>query len=593
MKKITYINICFVLITFLGCNGRRMTAQLDAISQVANNQPDSALTLLRQLEPQKADWSEGDRMYFELVRLKAQNKAFITFTTDTIINKVVSYFQDHGTANERMLAYYLQGRVFADMGEAPQALQAYYDAIESADTTSSDCDYNTLIPVYGQMSQLFHQQNLPHDEIWALNHYIDYIRRYDSEKEYVIEKRRMISPYYLLGKKDTVLQIINDSYKALRDMGENQEAASALVSSIYIYIERGQLDKAHQAIGIYEKESGLFDKSGNIAKGREHYYIAKGFYHLAICNTDSAEIYFRKAQKYGYTSDAYKGLLAVYRKRQNIDSVLNYSILNERALDSLHNNMEIDAIQRMSSLYNYNRSLKEAEQERIKNQKYQDILHYCINIVIILMIVIIGIGYLFAKNNKEKRNKIIKLRERLRTAKTQRAMIQEELISLKSEDLANIIAKKERQEKELAKQIKLLQAENEQYKENYKSIQQDNLDGFLDCNTANLFVRKAENKTEKQIPSDAEWKLLISEFVKYAPHTFQHFCATDTKPLSELELHVCLLLILGISDKTISVMAKTSPTTVSNAKTRANEKLYGQKQANRLKNNLFMTLKGI
>ena len=172
-------------------------------------------------------------------------------------------------------------------------------------------------------------------------------------------------------------------------------------------------------------------------------------------------------------------------------------------------------------------------------------------------------------------------------------MIQEELISLKSEDLANIIAKKERQEKELAKQIKLLQAENEQYKENYKSIQQDNLDGFLDCNTANLFVRKAENKTEKQIPNDAEWKLLISEFVKYAPHTFQHFCATDTKPLSELELHVCLLLILGISDKTISVMAKTSPTTVSNAKTRANEKLYGQKQANRLKNNLLMTLKGI
>ncbi|WP_197020319.1 hypothetical protein [Prevotella sp. P6B1] len=58
-----------------------------------------------------------------------------------------------------MLAYYLQGRVYADMGEAPQALQAYYTAIENADTTSSDCDYNTLIPIYGQMSQLFHQQS--------------------------------------------------------------------------------------------------------------------------------------------------------------------------------------------------------------------------------------------------------------------------------------------------------------------------------------------------------------------------------------------------------------------------------------------------
>ena len=593
MKKITYINICIALITLMACNSRKMTTQLDSISQIADNQPDSALTLLSQLEPQKADWSEGDRMYFELVKFKAQNKAFITFTTDTIINKVVSYFQDHGTANERMQAYYLQGRVYADMGKAPQALQAYYDAIESADTTSVDCDYQVLIPVYGQMSILFHQQNLPHDEIWALQHYLNYIRRYNSAKEYVIEKQHLISPYYLLGKKDSVLQIINDTYKTLKEMGEDQEAADALGVSIYIYIERGQLDMARKNMDIFEKESGLFDKNGDISKGREHYYDTKGLYELSVHNLDSAEYYFRKVIKYGYLYDGYRGLLNVYRARSVSDSIAHYSLLFETALDSLHNNMEIDAIQRMSSLYNYNRSQKEAEQERIRYQKSQDILHYCMNILIILMIVIIGIGYLFAKNNKEKRNKIIKLRERLRTAKTQRAMIQEELISLKSEDLANIIAKKEKQEEELTKQIKLLQAENEQYKENFKSIQQDNLDGFLDCNTANLFVRKAENKTEKQIPNDAEWKLLISEFVKYAPHTFQHFCATDTKPLSELELHVCLLLILGISDKTISVMAKTSPTTVSNAKTRANEKLYGQKQANRLKNNLLMTLKGI
>ena len=106
MKKITYINIFFILITFLACNGRKMTAQLDAISQMANNQPDSALTLLRQLEPQKADWSKGDKMYYELVKLKTENKLFVTFTTDTIINQVVDYFKDYGTPNERMLAYY-------------------------------------------------------------------------------------------------------------------------------------------------------------------------------------------------------------------------------------------------------------------------------------------------------------------------------------------------------------------------------------------------------------------------------------------------------------------------------------------------------
>ena len=143
MKKITYINICFILITFLACNGRRMTTQLESISQIANKKPDSALTLLAQLEPQKDDWSKGDRMYYELVKLKAENKMYVTFTTDTIINEVVDYFKTQGTPNERMLAYYLQGRVYADMGEAPQAIQAYYDAIESADGPSAR-DYQAV-----------------------------------------------------------------------------------------------------------------------------------------------------------------------------------------------------------------------------------------------------------------------------------------------------------------------------------------------------------------------------------------------------------------------------------------------------------------
>ena len=43
---------------------------------------------------------------------------------------------------------------------------------------------------------------------------------------------------------------------------------------------------------IFENESGLIDKNGIIAKGREHYYATKGFYELSINEIDSAEMYF-------------------------------------------------------------------------------------------------------------------------------------------------------------------------------------------------------------------------------------------------------------------------------------------------------------
>ena len=588
MRKITYLSILIDFVLFIACSGNRMTEKIETISQIANNNPDSALTLLKQLEPEKDHWSKADRMHFELVRLKAENKAFIPFTTDTIIKEVVDYYDNHGTSNERMEAYYLLGRVYADIGEAPQALQAYYDAIESADTTSSDCDYQVLIPVYGQMSQLFHQQNLPHDEIWALKHYIEYIRRADSRKEYVIAKEQLIRPYYLLGKKDTVLQIINDSYSTLKAMGENQEAASALVSSIYIYVELGQLDMARKNMEIFEKESGLFDADGNIVKGRESYYITKGFYNLDIHQVNTAEAYFRQAMKHGDASDAYKGLLAVYQEKKNIDSVLHYSILNERALDSLHNNMEIDAIHRMSSLYNYNRNQKVAEDERLKAQKAMGILNRIVLVTIILLFAVIGICWLYRKNKKEKQKKIAELENALRNTKDQRTLVQEELRKLKAKDYVGIIAEKEKQEAELTKLIEQLQAENNQYKNNLDNNQRDDLNRFLDCDTAQLFVRKAAGQTERVIPNDAEWRLLMSRFAEYEPHTFQFF--NGTKPLSQLELRICLLLILGIPEKTIAIMTDSAPTTVSNAKSRANEKLFGKKQAHSLKNNLIHAL---
>lgn len=63
------------------------------------------------------------------------------------------------------------------------------------------------------------------------------------------------------------------------------------------------------------------------------------------------------------------------------------------------------------------------------------------------------------------------------------------------------------------------------------------------------------------------------------------------RALSQLEERICVLLILGISEKTISMMTNAVASTVSNAKSRANEKLYGKKDASSLKNNLIRTLR--
>ena len=587
-KQIAFI--IFALCLLLACGERR--EYRDALSRAEaamGEHPDSALLILDSLGQHEKEFGRHFRMQYLLHRTNAQNKTNVKFTSDSLAKDLVDHFDSHGTTNERVLAHYLLGRALSDMEEAPAALQVYYDALAIADTTKADCDFVTLKGVYGQMAYIYQKQNLPHDGIWAIRHYIDCIRRTSNEEEYLVAKGQLIRPYYLLGKKDTVLQIINETYQSLKRLGKDKRAASVLPTAIYIYLERHDLVKAKEIANIFENESGLFDESGNIAKGREHYYCTKGFYELAIKENNKAEQYFRKAIQYGYLSDGYKGLLSIYKEKNNIDSVVRFSHLYEAAQDTLHNKMQTDAIHQMSALYNYNRSQREAEQERARAQDTRILLGYILFIAIILLIIIIAISWLYNKNQKEKQNKIAQLEETLHNAKQQRCAIQEELKKLKEKDYEGMIVAKEKQEVQLTKDIERLQIENEMFRRKNKIKGTDHLDEFLDSQIARLFVKKAERKTERPKPSDAEWKLLMSEFSKHNPTTFKSF--SKGKSLSKLEERICVLLILGISEKDILMMTNSGASTVSNAKSRANDKLYGKKEASSLKNNLIHTLR--
>lgn len=583
-QRLRLILLCAVM-AVVACSERQEYREALSRAEAAMaDHPDSALLILDSLGQYEQEFGRHFRMQYLLHHLNAQNKNNVKFTSDSLAKELVDHFDSHGTTNERVLAHYLLGRAYSDMEEAPAALQAYYDAIGCSDTTKADCDFVTLKGIYGQMSRIFHQQNLPHDEIRVLQHYIGCIRRTSNEEKYLVAKGQLIRPYYLLGEKDTVLQIINDTYLSLKRLGKDKRAASILPTAIYIYLERSDLTKAKEIMDVFEKESGLFDDSGNIAKGRESYYYTKGFYEVAVNRYDIAEFYFRKAIQYGYFSDGYKGLLSVYKIRNNTDSIVHFAKLYETAQDSLHNKMQTDAIHQMSALYNYSRSQKEAEQEREKVREAFVLLGIIILIAIGLLVIIFVISWLYRKNQKEKQKRIAQLEASLSSVRLQRSAVQEELRRLKEKDYEGMIAEKERQEAELTQAIEQLQAENDRFKQ-----KQDHFETFLESPIAQLFIKKANGKAERPIPSEAEWKLLMSQFSKDIPVTFKSF--GEGKSLSPLEQRICVLLILDIPEKVISIMTDSVGSTISNAKARANEKLYGKKDAPSLKNNLIHSLR--
>ena len=66
---------------------------------------------------------ERSRMHELMFQMQKQHQEYIYFTSDSVGKILVEYYDHYGNANEQMLAHYLLGCMYRDLGEAPRALQ--------------------------------------------------------------------------------------------------------------------------------------------------------------------------------------------------------------------------------------------------------------------------------------------------------------------------------------------------------------------------------------------------------------------------------------------------------------------------------------
>ena len=297
------------------------------------------------------------------------NRADTVFTERWLptVDSLVAYFGHHGSENERMMAHYVQGRVYHDMGEAPQALECYQCAAEQADTTRSDCDLYTLYAVYGQMANLFHSQYLPDDEMQALIA-AERIAWKDKDTLTALNTYELrIRPFFLKSDTDSILLIARDAYSRFQKHHSISKSITSLPILINICIAQNKVKEAFNWISIYEQESDHFDDNGNIIPGREVYYYDKGKYELAQGRLDSATVLFQKALRAGFKEAGYRGLLSVYEKKNYPDSIAKYAKLFAAANDSSFMHVNQQQVGQVRASYNYRKHVKEAQRLKEAN----------------------------------------------------------------------------------------------------------------------------------------------------------------------------------------------------------------------------------
>ena len=149
-----HIALLAALLTLAACH-RRLPHEVARADSLLSTRPDSALALLRGVAGEVEGCSRADRMRYALLCAEAQNKAYEDFTTDSVVRRVAEYYEQYGTAHERMRASYVLAAAYRDLGRQLDEQRCLNQAIDLADTAAADCDHALLARIYGQLGKLY------------------------------------------------------------------------------------------------------------------------------------------------------------------------------------------------------------------------------------------------------------------------------------------------------------------------------------------------------------------------------------------------------------------------------------------------------
>ena len=106
------------------------------VDQLLNNrQADSALALLTYYKDTAKHYDLSTQMYLNLLMIKAQDKCYITHTSDSLINEIVDYYEKHGPEDLLTEAYYLKGSVYEEMGDPIRSLEYFQKVLTRLEKT--------------------------------------------------------------------------------------------------------------------------------------------------------------------------------------------------------------------------------------------------------------------------------------------------------------------------------------------------------------------------------------------------------------------------------------------------------------------------
>ena len=572
MNKARVILIYMLIFMSLSsCSNRKYEQTItraDNLMELSQDSARSALAILDSIRPDLSKMGKSTQMRYQLVYAKGMNKGYVDFTTDSLMKEIVDYYDNHGTCQQQMLAHYLLGCVYRDLGDSPASLSCYNDAVEKVDTTSSDCDYKLLTRVYEQQGALFLSQSMPQNALSAYQKAEKYAWIAKDTLSAVLSYEHLGNIYEYMDNMNKVIEVYENASRRYRQYGYPVQAARALGGAIQALILTKQYAKAKKYMDVFEAESGYFQKDSCYSYiNYSHYYYLKGLYCLES-HSDSAKYWFTKCQEFAKTNNnksfsAYAWYL-YYIKHQQMDSVAKYSEQAFAYNDSANLDMERDLMQKMQAIYDYDRWKNVAHNEEIKATRAN--LTLLVSILVSVSVIIIGI-LTFLVYRKKRKLELQEKEEQENLIRQQIYDTKQELELLKTVNdrkIADVIKEKEQTINKLKEDLKDI-------RDKYSNSSLSDVDILLKESSIYKRIKYLELHP-KETMRENDWIELEETIEQLIPS----FIPLLKNRLNVMAYRICLLVKLEISTSSIAILLGLSSSAISKYRKVMLEKLCGR-----------------
>lgn len=589
-KTSAFLLIYIIITALLGATScyrsEHTEQQLLMMDTLSDENPDTVLTMLDCMDFNAM--SKSERMHAELLRGKAMNKAYVNFTTDSVMLEVVDWYERHGNANQKMMAYYILGCAYRDLEDALSALKYLNLAVDAVDESDEDCDLNTLMRVYSQMGGLYQRVAAFENERIADSNAERLAWQICDTLSALRLMRLRASTLYDALQQSEALMILDSIVQFCNEHGLPEQTKNIYPMRIKYHIQTNNASCADSLLREYESKMGIRPSTQDEDIVDITYFYRKGLYYNLVEQPDSAIQMFKRllqlinkrplytVGRHELREGSYQGLTEAYSLKHNPDSVIKYANLYCQWNDSSTRAKSSEHLLRYQSLYNYT---KIQEQALKAEQKASHLRVTMILLVVIGIAIAIIVWSIYQKRLKKERQK------QIATNKEYQLLLHE--LEKSADELLLVKTDSERFQREKESEIQKLQTALAMYQDNEQSVEQwSDERAIFACDIAKR-LHSLSSHAQKATPNELNCLLVTAQ------NAFPKFYANITdasKGLSHTEITISILIRFRFIPSEISLLLGLSSQRITNLKSSVNQKLFGTQGAKTLDSHL-MSLK--